>query len=70
MTGEIVYSRVLSLGGSPGATFRIVKLFITRGVADSTDLPPEAALVITRISQVSDELLSMGYVINGFYFSL
>jgi len=57
VTGEIIYSRVLSLGGSPGATFRIVKLFITRSAADSTDLPPEAALVITRISQAGTTTL-------------
>jgi ER membrane protein complex subunit 1 len=52
MTGKVVYFRVLSLGGSPGATFKITKLFTIRCTSNSPDLLPEAALVLTRISMV------------------
>jgi ER membrane protein complex subunit 1 len=68
-TGNIIYSRVLSLGGSPGATFRIVKLFTMRSASYSTDLPLEAALVLTRSSQVSHMVLSraiLKFITDGY----
>jgi hypothetical protein len=57
ISGDVIWSRVLSLGGSPGATFRIVRLFTIRSVSDWMVHPPEAALIVTRISRVSMYLL-------------
>ncbi|KZT37697.1 DUF1620-domain-containing protein [Sistotremastrum suecicum HHB10207 ss-3] len=43
--GAIIYSRVLSLGGTQRAYLRPVKLFITRTVAEANGGDPHAALV-------------------------
>ncbi len=48
--GNVIYTRTLSFGGVHDASWKILKLFVTKSKAGSPDEEPLATLVASRLS--------------------